>query len=113
MKKVDKRKVQVRLAPHSKDYKIVQYRIDPSELNWFQRLFNVWGVVEYFYSPLVFRPNMDLLICWGRHLTKIGTIEEVKAQFKTMEDINNFHNEQLRKYYKACEELEKFSGYEY
>ena len=74
MKKVDKRKVQVRLAPHSKDYKIVQYRIDPSELNWFQRLFNVWGVVEYFYSPLVFRPNMDLLICWGRHLTKIGTI---------------------------------------
>lgn len=113
MKKVDNRKVQVRLAPHSKDYKIVQYRIDPSELNWFQRLFNVWGEVEYFYSPLKFKPDIDLDICWGKHLTEIGTIEEVKAQFKTMEDINNFHNEQLCKYDKACEELEKISGYEY
>lgn len=113
MKKVDNRKVQVRLVPHSGEYKIVQYRIDPSELNWFQRLFNMWRVVKYFCSPLKFKPNINLDIYWCDHITKIGTIYKVKAQFKTMEDINNFHNEQLVKYEKAKIELKRVSGYEY
>ena len=111
--KVDNRKVQIRLAPKTEDFKIVQYRIDPSELNWFQILFNVWGNVEYFYSPLIVKPDINLDIYWDNYCVKNGTINIVKEQFKTMEDINNFHNDQLLKYGKENIELEKITGYEY
>ena len=111
--KRDNRKVQIRLAPYSGEYKCVDYRIDPSELNWIQRLFNVWMPVEWYIFPEVDDPNMDLDIFWKKYIVKIGAIDEVKEQFKTMDDINQFHNEQFRKYDRAYEKLDKISKYDY
>ena len=43
------KKVQIRLYPHSDIYKQVEYRIEPIELNWVQRIFcNCWSVIYQF-----------------------------------------------------------------
>ena len=127
--KTDNRKIQIRLAPYSSDFKLVEYRIDPTELNWFQRLFNRWRNVNYFYEPRIIVP-CDFYAYLDEHwgvlkvnirkytdLYEINSIEEVKDMFKTMQDINNFHKKQQFKYEKAYKEIEekikKISGYEY
>ena len=111
--KTDNRKIQIRLAPYNSKFKVVEYRIEPSELNWFQRLFNIWRGVNYYYEPEIIAPfNFDTYLDehWGvltvniskySDSYKINSIEEVKEMFKTMQDINNFHKEQQLKYEKA------------
>lgn len=127
--KTDNRKIQIRLAPYNSEFKVVEYRIEPSELNWFQRLFNMWRAVKYYYEPAIIAPyNSDTYLdeYWGvlrvyiskySYSYKINSIEEVKEMFKTMQDINNFHKEQQLKYEKAYKEIEKkikkISEYEY
>lgn len=127
--KTDNRKIQIRLAPYNSKFKVVEYRIEPSELNWFQRLFNMWREVKYYYEPIIIMPsNFDnyldehwgvLSVCINKYSDsyKINSIEEVKEMFKTMQDINNFHKEQQLKYEKAYKEIEekikKILEYEY
>lgn len=127
--KTDNRKIQIRLAPYNSEFKVVEYRIEPSELNWFQRLFNMWREVKYYYEPIIIVPsNFDtyldehwgvLSVCINKYSDsyKINSIEEVKEMFKTMQDINNFHKEQELKYEKAKKEIKekikKISEYEY
>ena len=127
--KTDNRKIQIRLAPYSSDFKLVEYRIDPTELNWFQRLFNRWRNVNYFYESSIIMPSdndifpdvywVPLRVHIGKHtdLYQINSIEEVKDMFKTMQDINNFHKEQQLKFEKVEKEIEekikKISEYEY
>lgn len=116
--KVDNRKVQIRLAPFTADYKIVEYRIDESELNWFSRKFNKWHSLKYFQNPtknidLTFLDNFTLQCFWEPYIVKKNTISEVKEQFKTMKDINRFQNEQICKYNNIVEERNKLLSYEY
>ena len=127
--KTDNRKIQIRLAPYNSEFKVVEYRIEPFELNWFQRLFNMWRAVNYYYEPAIIMPyDFDTYLDehWGvlrvyiskySDSYKINSIEEVKEMFKTMQDIKNFHKEQQLKYEKAYKEIEeqikKISEYEY
>ena len=127
--KTDNRKIQIRLAPYNSEFKVVEYRIEPSELNWFQKLFNIWRAVKYYYEPIIIMPScfddyLDehwgvLTVHIGKYTDsyKLNSIEEVKEMFKTMQDINNFHKEQQLKYEKTYKEIEekikKISEYEY
>ena len=98
------KKVQIRLYPHSDRYKRVEYRIDPSELNWFQKILgNFWQPIYQFVyiggdpDDRNFIPLLD----------KPGTIDRYKDIFKTIKDIEDFEQEQLEKYHnslkKYCE----------
>lgn len=127
--KTDNRKIQIRLAPYNSQFKVVEYRIEPSELNWFQRLFNTWRKVKYYYEPIIIKPsNFDTYLDehWGvlmvdiskdTDLYVLNSIDEVKEMFKIKQDIDNFHKEQELKYEKAYKEIEektkKISEYEY
>ena len=115
--KVDNRKVQIRLAPFTADYKIVEYRIDESELNWLSRKFNKWHSLKYYQNPtnidLTFLDNFILQCYWEPYIVKKNTIWKVKEQFKTMNDINRFKNEQICKYNDIVEERNKLLSYEY
>ena len=98
------KKVQIRLYPHSDRYKRVQYRIEPTELNWFQRIFcNCWSVI-YQFCYIGGEPDESNFIPL---LDKPGTINHYKDKFKTLKDIEDFEQEQLKKYYIA---VEKYSG---
>ena len=84
-------KVQIRLVPYLaySDYKAVEYRIDPSELNWFQNLFNNWiRIYEYIGDENVINPKSY----YFSMLVKSGTIDEMKKKFKTLKDINDFNS---------------------
>ena len=92
------KKVQIRLYPHSDRYKQVEYRIEPTELNWFQRIFcNCWLVI-YKFSYIGGKPDESDFIPL---LDKPGTINRYKDKFKTLKDIEDFEQEQLKKYNNA------------
>lgn len=88
------KKVQIRLYPHSVTYKQVEYRIEPTELNWFQRIFcNYWTTIYEFCNSS--KPDKSDFIPL---LDESGTINYYKNKFKTLKDIEDFEQMQLKKY---------------
>ena len=99
------KKVQIRLYPHSDCYKRVEYRIDPSELNWFEKIFgNFWQPI-YRFCYIGGKPDERDFIPL---LDKPGTIDRYKDIFKTIKDIEDFEQKQLEKYNNA---LKNYYGY--
>lgn len=90
------KKVQIRLYPHSDIYKLVQYRIEPTELNWFQRIFcNCWTPIYRFcYNG----GEPDIEYDFIPVLDKPGSIDFYKNKFKTIRDIEKFEEFQLKQY---------------
>lgn len=96
------KKVQIRLVPYHKFsvYKCVEYRIDKSELNWFQRLFNPWRkIYQYIGDTTVINPENY----YFEMLVKPGSIDEMKKKFKTIEDIEYFNEINFENYQKDLE----------
>ena len=92
------KKVQIRLYPHSDCYKRVEYRIDPSELNWFQKILgNCWQPIYQFCYIGVKPDDRDFIPL----LAKPGTIDRYKDIFKTIKDIEDFEQKQLENYNNA------------
>lgn len=92
------KKVQIRLYPHSDCYKRVEYRIEPSELNWFEKIFcNFWQPIYQFCYIGGETDDRDFIPL----LDKPGTIDRYKDIFKTIKDIEDFEQKQLENYNNA------------
>ena len=92
------KKVQIRLYPYTDTCKQVKYRVDPTELNWFQRIFcNYWRTI-YEFCDISGKPDKSDFIPL---LDKPGTINSYKDKFKTLKDIKDFEQIQLKKYNNA------------
>lgn len=106
------RKIQLRLYPNEvgKTNKTwyLQYRVDPSELKWYQKIFNNWSYVWNFnkihgtwWRTIVFE-SYDSIFRILRSDTAENQLGKYRKKLKTEEDILNWNNEQkkLEKQYK-------------
>ena len=102
------RKIQLRLYPYGSRWWALQYRIHPSECNWFQRIFNIWKYI-YKFSDCGLGKWDDTSIddCWHKYLVSGSQevthswkteFELLKDSFSDEESLDKFFDEQ----YKAC-----------
>ena len=101
---MENRKLQLRLKkyggvydPSDWDWWELQYRIDPSELNWFRRLFNFWRPIKEFHKVTSNKGVMrSKLIVDTQHQTWKVQMElnEFKTQFKTEQDLKYWYDQQ-------------------
>ena len=97
------RKLQLRLKKDRSDcdptnwvWWKLQYRIDPSELNWLEMLFNFWRPIKEFRALSNKGVMRSKLIVDPHHQTWKVQMElnEFKTQFKTEQDLKYWYDQQ-------------------
>lgn len=76
------RKIQLRLHPYTDTSKVIEYRIDPSELGWFKRTFcNRWKMIESYHKGWMRKDDLEL-----GYFPFLATSEEFKDFKKEVYD---------------------------
>ena len=66
------RKIQLRLYPYTDTSRVIEYRIDPSELGWFKRTFcNGWKMLETYHKGWMRKDDLE-----SGYLPFLATSEE-------------------------------------
>ena len=103
------RKIQLRLVPNcysTTNKKDIQYRILPSELNWFQRIFNRWkNIYHYFGTTPGFKPDWT---CWTELSCIVEDFDHYKKLFKTEQDILKYKEIQDKNFNSELDEYNKW-----
>lgn len=98
------RKIQLRLYPSawSDSYWELQYRIQPSELSWFGRIFNFWRDI-YIFDECGLGKWKTIEECWRvcsisskSDSHGIDIFEGFKKQLVDEKSLENFFNEQTK-----------------
>lgn len=109
------RKIQLRLYPYGRGWWALQYRIHPSECNWFQRIFNIWKYIYRFDDCGLGKWNTSIDDCWHKYLisgsqekpyTWKKEFEILKDKFMDEESLYNFFDEQYKASINAWDNLE-------
>lgn len=91
------KKIQLRFKPYTHRKMTVQYRIDPSEFNWFKRLFNLgWKTLNAYYGTYSKETHPKTM--YFEYLVDYYAIDEIENRFKTIDDINSFIYENNENY---------------
>lgn len=91
------KKVQLRFKPYTHRKMTVQYRIDPSEFNWFKRIFNLgWKTLNAYYGT--YSKHTHPKSMYFEFLIDYHAQDTIRERFKTIADINSFIHENNEKY---------------
>lgn len=100
------KKVQLRFKPYTHRKMTVEYRIDPSEFNWFTRLFNLrWKMLNAYYGT--YSKHTHPKTMYFEFLIDYHAKDEIMNHFKTIDDINAFIAENNEAYILDIQKFKK------